>query len=155
MRSGRATSLWVAGAVVVVDQVTKWWAVHALDPDHPRHVVWTLQLTLAHNSGMAFGRGRGFGPVIGGLALVVIGGAVLSMKGLRGTLAVVAAGLVVGGAVGNVVDRLLRSGGGFLRGEVVDFLDLQWWPVFNVADMAITVGGVLLVVSARKATAHA
>jgi signal peptidase II len=46
------------------------------------------------------------------------------------------------------MDRLFRSGNGFLRGEVVDFIDLQWWPVFNVADMAITVGGILLIGSA-------
>ncbi|HEX7167995.1 MAG TPA: signal peptidase II, partial [Acidimicrobiales bacterium] len=51
-------------------------------------------------------------------------------------------GLVLGGAVGNLADRLFRDHGG----AVVDFVDLQWWPVFNVADIAISVGAVLLVV---------
>ncbi len=51
------------------------------------------------------------------------------------------AGLIIGGALGNVGDRLFRRGqGGFLRGFVVDFIDLGWWPVFNVADMGIVMG---------------
>jgi signal peptidase II len=58
---------------------------------------------------------------------------------------VVALGLVMGGAVGNLVDRIFRDGGGFLHGAVVDFIDLRWWPVFTVADMAIVVGGALLI----------
>jgi signal peptidase II len=53
-----------------------------------------------------------------------------------------ALGLVLGGAIGNLVDRLLRAPGP-LRGHVVDFVDVGWWPVFNVADSAIVVGGVL------------
>ena len=56
-------------------------------------------------------------------------------------------GLVLGGAVGNVLDRLLR-GEGWLHGSVVDFIDLQWFPVFNVADMGVTIGGALLVLGA-------
>jgi signal peptidase II len=57
-------------------------------------------------------------------------------------------GIVLGGALGNLVDRALRSGHGFLGGRVVDWIDLQWWPVFNVADAALWVGiGVLLVAS--------
>ena len=58
----------------------------------------------------------------------------------------IALGMVLGGAVGNLTDRLFRSdGNGFLGGHVVDFIDFQWWPVFNVADMGIVVGGLLLV----------
>jgi signal peptidase II len=53
---------------------------------------------------------------------------------------------VCGGAAGNVVDRLFR-GDAWLRGAVVDFIDFQWWPVFNIADAAITVGAVLLLIS--------
>ena len=52
---------------------------------------------------------------------------------------------MIGGAIGNLVDRLFR-GDGWLARPVVDFIDLQWWPIFNVADMAIVVGGVLLLV---------
>jgi len=56
----------------------------------------------------------------------------------------VALGLVLGGAFGNLIDRLCRDPG-FLRGAVVDFIDLQWWPVFNVADASVVGGAVLLV----------
>ena len=55
-------------------------------------------------------------------------------------------GLIIGGAVGNLIDRLFRQEG-WLRGGVVDFIDFQWFPIFNVADAAITVGGFLLVLA--------
>jgi signal peptidase II len=60
-----------------------------------------------------------------------------------------AVGLIIGGAVGNIVDRLFRSPGWF-RGGVVDFIDVQWWPIFNVADIAVTVGGTLLLLSTLR-----
>jgi signal peptidase II len=77
---------------------------------------------------------------------VVIVALLVSLRRNGSMLSAVGIGLVIGGAIGNVLDRLLRAGDGFLGGAVVDFIDLQWWPVFNVADMAITVGGVILVV---------
>jgi signal peptidase II len=154
MRAPRARSLLVAAIVIAIDQLTKWWALSALDPDHPTHVVWTLQFNLSYNSGMAFSRGRGLGPVIGVAALVVIVVFVLKLRSVQGALATVASGLVIGGALGNICDRIFRSGG-FLRGEVVDFIDFQWWPVFNVADMAITIGGVLLVFALSRAAKRA
>ena len=56
-------------------------------------------------------------------------------------------GLIQGGAVGNVIDRIVRDGDGFLGGAVIDFLEVgDWWPVFNLADAAIVVGGVLVAV---------
>jgi hypothetical protein len=58
----------------------------------------------------------------------------------------VALGLVVGGAVGNLADRAFRAGDGLFGGGVVDFVDLQWWPVFNVADVCVVVGACLLFV---------
>jgi signal peptidase II len=136
----------VAVAVVVVDQFTKTWAVNGLD-DHDIDVVWTLRLHLTFNGGMAFSQGRGWGPVISVLALVVVVVLLLSLRKGGSTLSAVAVGLVVGGAAGNVVDRVFRSGSGFLGGEVVDFIDFQWWPVFNVADACIVIGGILLVVT--------
>jgi signal peptidase II len=91
-----------------------------------------------------FSQGEGLGPVIGVVALVVIVGLVLSMRRADSRLMEFAVGLIVGGAIGNVIDRLFRSPG-WLRGSVVDFIDFQWFPIFNVADMAITIGGFLLV----------
>jgi signal peptidase II len=141
----------VALAVVAVDQLTKAWAVNALDDGHDVDVVWTLRFHLTFNGGMAFSQGRGLGPVIGVLAIVVVAVLLISLRRTGSTVASVAVGLVVGGAAGNILDRLFRSGDGFLTGEVVDFIDLQWWPVFNVADAAVVIGGILLLLSTALA----
>lgn len=133
----------IAAVVVVLDQLTKWWAVRTLDTRNI-DVVWTLRLNLSFNSGMAFGSGRGWGPVIGVVALVVIVVLLLNLRKESGRLTDIAVGLIVGGAIGNVLDRLFRSPG-WLRGSVVDFIDFQWFPIFNVADMGITIGGFLMV----------
>jgi signal peptidase II len=133
----------VALTVVVLDQLTKWWAVNTLDT-RDIDLFWTLRFNLSFNSGMAFGQGAGLGPVIGVVALVVIVGLVLSMRRADSRLVEFSVGLIVGGAIGNVIDRLFRSPGWF-RGSVVDFIDFQWFPIFNVADMGITIGGFLLV----------
>ena len=61
----------------------------------------------------------------------------------------VALGLIIGGAAGNLIDRLVRDEG-LLRGAVVDFIDLQWFPVFNVADAAINIGAVLLILAVLR-----
>jgi signal peptidase II len=150
-----AVTVAVAAAVLLTDQLTKAWAVNALD-DHDIDLVWTLRLHLTFNGGMAFSQGRGWGPVISIVALVVVVVLLASLRKGGSVVSAVAVGLVVGGAAGNVVDRLFRSGSGFLGGEVVDFIDFQWWPVFNVADACIVIGGILLVVfsyvSARPST---
>jgi signal peptidase II len=136
-------SVLIAIAVVITDQLTKQWALAALD-DRPIDLVWTLRLNLVFNRGMAFGQGEGLGPVIGVVALVVVVALLVSLRRGTGTLGAVGVGLVVGGAIGNVIDRLFRSPG-WLRGAVVDFIDFQWFPVFNVADMAINIGAGLLI----------
>ncbi len=135
-------SLAVAAAVVVVDQLTKEWALDAL-ADGPIDVVWTLRFNLAFNKGMAFSQGSGLGPIIGVVALCVIVGLLVSVGRSSSRLYPVAVGLITGGAVGNLLDRLFREPG-WLRGAVVDFIDVQWWPIFNVADIGVTVGGALL-----------
>jgi signal peptidase II len=136
----------IAAAVVLIDQLTKHWAVHRLSGGRTVDVVGSLRFNLTYNSGMAFSRGKGLGPVIGVIALVVIVALLASLRRNGSILSTVGLGLVIGGAVGNILDRLFREGSGFLGGTVVDFIDLQWWPVFNVADSAITVGGIILVV---------
>ena len=95
---------------------------------------------------MAFGRGQGFGPVIGVVATIVVVGLLLSLRQSGSKISVVAIGLIVGGAMGNIVDRLFR-GDAWLHGKVIDFIDFQWFPIFNVADICVNVGGGLLVLS--------
>src|SRR5204862_2090015 len=87
---------------------------------------------------------RGIGPLIGVVALVVIIALGLAVRRVDRMVTAVAAGLIVGGAIGNLTDRLFR-GDGWLHGAVVDFVDLQWFPIFNVADSAINTGGILFV----------
>ncbi len=143
-------SVVVAVGWVAVDQLTKWWALEQL-ADRTIDVVWTLRFNLAYNRGMAFGQGEGWGPVIGVVALVVVVTLLVSLRRGGGRLAAVGVGMVVGGALGNLADRAFRAGGdGFLHGAVVDFIDLQWWPVFNVADIGITVGAAILLLSAWR-----
>ena len=143
MRSWRVPLL-VAAIVIAVDQLTKHWALNALADDHTIDLFWTLRFNLVFNRGMAFGQGEGFGPIIGVVALGVVVALLASLRKGAGRLGTVGVGLVIGGAVGNVIDRLFR-GEGWLRGPVVDFVDLQWFPVFNVADVAINVGAALLI----------
>lgn len=144
----------IAAAVAVgwwaVDQLTKHWAVNALvDRDIP--IVWTLQLNLAFNRGMAFSRGEGWGPVIAVAAMLIVVVLLVNLRQTGTLLGAVATGMVVGGALGNLTDRLFREGeGGFLHGAVVDFIDLQWFPIFNVADIGITVGAPLLLFAAWR-----
>jgi len=139
-------SLVVAAAVVVIDQMSKWWAVSAL-ADDPIDLVWTLRLNLVYNFGMAFGQGRGLGPVISLLGVAIVAALLVSVwRGSR-DLNWFGVGLVAGGAIGNIIDRVVREPHWF-RGGVVDFIDLQWFPVFNVADIAINIGVVVLIVSA-------
>lgn len=139
----------VALVVIAVDQATKWWALERLDDD-VIDVVWTLRFNLVRNSGAAFSLAQGLGPLLGVLAVVVV---VLLMRFGRfvsSRATALGLGLVLGGAVGNLLDRAFRGGDGFLRGHVVDFIDLQWWPVFNVADIGIVVGGLLLALLATR-----
>ena len=74
---------------------------------------------------------------------------ILVWKGgsVRTRLGAVALGMIVGGALGNVLDRAFRSDSGFFQGGVIDFIDLQWWPVFNIADIGVVCGAILLVIS--------
>jgi signal peptidase II len=150
MGRGLRAPLAIAAAVVLLDQSTKHWALNALADGHVVHVLGTLQFNLAFNRGMAFSQAEGLGPVIGVVALLVIVGLLISVGRTTSRWYPLAVGLIIGGALGNVIDRLLR-GEGWLRGSVVDFIDVQWWPIFNVADIAVTVGGVLLLLTSLTA----
>ena len=139
----------VALFVIVADQLTKHWAVNEL-VDRDIDLFWTLRFNLSYNTGMAFSRGEDLGPIIGVLALVVVVVLLLSIKRQPGRLTDVAVGMIVGGAIGNVIDRLFRQEA-WLRGGVVDFIDFQWFPIFNIADIGVTVGGALLVLASWMA----
>jgi len=136
--------LGVAAAVLAVDQLTKGWAVSSLGGGRIIDLVGSLRLRLIYNYGSAFSLTDSRGPLISVLALVVVAILLRTGRHATGPAMAVALGLVVGGAFGNLVDRAFRAGEGLLGGGVVDFIDLQWWPVFNVADSAVVVGAILL-----------
>jgi signal peptidase II len=143
----RLLALLVAVVVVAADQITKAWALRALADGQITLIDGSLNLRLVFNTGASFSIFAKGGAIIG---LVVVGVVILIFVALRQAghrLDAVALGLVLGGAVGNLIDRLAR-GGGFLDGAVVDFINVPWFATFNVADIAINVGVGLLLLSA-------
>jgi signal peptidase II len=133
--------------VIVLDQLTKHWSLNALNAGRTIAIFWTLQLNLVFNSGMAFSQGQGVGRIIGVLAIGVVIGLLMSLRKPMTMMTVIGTGLLIGGACGNILDRMFR-GDGWMSGAVVDFIDLQWFPVFNVADSAVTVGAGFLILGA-------
>ena len=106
-----------------------------------------LQIRVARNTGAAFSILTGWGPLIG---IVAVGVVVLIFVVLRDAghrLEAVGLGLILGGAVGNLLDRVFR-GDGFFDGAVVDFVDFDFFPTFNVADAALNVGVAVLLIAA-------
>lgn len=145
-RSSTSTAKIIIALVVICDQVTKHWALNALNNGRTIDIFWTLRFNLVFNSGMAFSKGQGLGRFIGLLAIGVAVWLWLSLRKVSTTIGVVGTAMLIGGAIGNVVDRLFR-GDAWLRGSVVDFIDLQWFPVFNIADSSVTIGAILLIYS--------
>jgi signal peptidase II len=146
-RPGLATAIVVG--VVALDLITKTWAVREL-ADGPVDVVGDdVRLQLARNSGGAFSLFQGFTPLLAVVAGIVAFLLVRAVRRTRDALLVVALSLVLGGALGNLVDRVFRAPG-FLRGAVVDFVDVGSFPTFNVADASITIGAILVVVWALR-----
>lgn len=138
----------VACGWVLLDQLTKWWA-NGLG-NRRIEVFWTLQFQKTINTGASFSLGAGYGAWIGVLALLVVGVLVWQGSSVRTRLGAVALGMIVGGAVGNVLDRAFRGDSGFFSGGVIDFIDFQWWPVFNLADIGVVCGAILLVISVLR-----
>ena len=147
---GRAwrLALALAGAVVAIDQMLK-----ALVSDHlvlgqDEKLVGPVDLTLVLNDGVAFGLAGGGGVsvlVLGLVALAVMGGVFAYVADRPGMW--VAMGLLAGGAVGNLADRVRID-------AVIDYIDFPAWPAFNFADIAITVGVLLLALGLLRAPAE-
>jgi signal peptidase II len=139
----------VAAFVLIADIVTKALVVAHLRPDQPVHVIGDIvQLNLLRNSGAAFSVGTGYTIVFTAIALGVVIYIVRIASNLRSVGWAVTLGLLLGGACGNLVDRIFRAPGLF-RGDVVDFIEVtRYWPVFNMADSAIVCGGILTVLLA-------
>lgn len=135
--------------VILIDQLTKWFAEAMLVPYQPVPIIPMFNLTLAYNTGAAFsflsdagGWQRWFFIVLTIIVIIVLFGWLWRMRAEE-KLHAVSISLILGGAIGNLIDRVLL-------GHVIDFLDVYYdqyhWPIFNIADSAITVGVMLLII---------
>jgi signal peptidase II len=145
-RAAWALALTIAGLGYGLDQLTKALALAHLDPGNPPVLLGgLLTLRLVRNPGAAFSLGGRFTVVLTGIAVVALAfvvGWLLPRTRHRGW--VVAVGLLLGGILGNLTDRLVRPPG-FAHGHVIDFLQLPYFAIFNVADMCITFAAVTIV----------
>jgi signal peptidase II len=148
----------IAALVYAIDRVAKVLVEANLHDRPPVELIpGILELRFTTNPGGAFGIFGDLSWLFVLISVVVVGAIVFASRNLPSTISAVGLGLVLGGAIGNLTDRLLR--GPALGGEVVDFIDLQVWPVFNLADTGIVVGAALLLLSGlrrerREATAE-
>ena len=146
--------LTVALVVLALDLTSKVIAVAQLAEREPVQVIdGLLSLRLVRNPGAAFGVAQGLTIALTVIAVVVILVILRIAQRLRSTSWAVGLGMVLGGAIGNLADRIFREPSLF-RGHVVDFLELPHWPVFNLADSAIVTGGVLMVLLSLKGTTY-
>jgi signal peptidase II len=143
MSRGAMRAWWLAGAlgalVVLLDQIAKGIVTDEIVLGEKVDVLGPLKLTLSHNEGVAFGLAGGSGAPLVIVTVVALGVVLYLFSRNPGRpLMWIATGLLAGGAIGNLVDRIRQ-------GYVVDFIEFPYWPPFNLADCAISVGVVLLV----------
>ncbi len=142
-----ARILSIAAALFAVDWWTKHWVVHHFTLGESRRVFPWFYLTYVHNTGTAFGMFQGNNKALLLLACVILGVLLYAARGLSeraGLWGTIGVALVLGGALGNIYDRIHY-------GQVIDFLDFRVWPVFNVADSAISVGTASLMIGLWRA----
>lgn len=129
-----------------LDVATKVWAAAELDDRSVSMFGGRLLLRESRNTGAAFSIGTGSTVLISLLGVVVVAAILLYVRRVTSPALAIGLGLVAGGALGNLTDRFLRSPG-LLRGGVVDWIDLGWFPSFNAADSAITIGAALMLLA--------
>lgn len=138
----------IAIVVILLDLLTKVWAVEALSGREPLRLAGgALYLTLARNTGAAFSLGTNFTVIITIVMIAVVIGILVVARKVVSTPWAWALGLVLGGAGGNLIDRLFRHPSPF-RGAVIDFFSVLdpyggFFPIFNIADICIVCGGIL------------
>ena len=150
LQARRLSALLVA-VVVAADQITKQLTVSRIAKGERVSLFLGIDLVHTVNTGIAFSRGVGRGGLIIPILLVIGVVSFLASRELRGSqqvavTTIVGYALILGGAFGNVLDRLARSPG-WGRGAVIDMVDVGWWPVFNLADSALCVGVAVMLVS--------
>jgi len=132
----------LSAVLVLLDRVTKWWALRSLPLEQPQNLIGnSIRLTRVHNVGGAFGVFPGSGSLFIGVSVAIsIILLVLLLSGrLRGWLLQTGVSIVLAGALGNLIDRLTY-------GYVLDFFEIRGFPIFNLADTCITIGAILIVI---------
>jgi signal peptidase II len=141
--------LGVGAAVVVVDLLTKRYAALHFAGSPVKVIPGFFELTYVENPGGAFGSFQGGGTIIAIAAIVVTLVVLAALATDRPRMEVVALGFVLGGAIGNLVDRFAR-GDGLIDGAVIDWINLWFIPTFNIADASVTVAVALLLIHAWR-----
>ncbi|MFZ2057496.1 MAG: signal peptidase II [Acidimicrobiales bacterium] len=137
----------VALVVIAADQVTKSLAVARLSSG-PVHLIGPFALVLSYNTGIAFSIGAGLTLPIVVIVVVVVAMVAWTGRAVPNAAAAVGVGMILGGAVGNLADRIFRGH----HGAVIDFLYSGYWPTFNLADSSIVCGSVVLVIVLWRTT---
>jgi signal peptidase II len=145
-------ALFLAVLVLIADQASKWWILEtASDAPRVREVTDFFNLVLVRNRGVSFGMLRDQGAALGYLFPLVMGavvaGLLVWLRRVHAMPVALALGAVIGGAIGNIIDRVRL-------GAVTDFLDFHWqgwhWPAFNIADSAICLGVIVLLIDSFR-----
>ncbi len=143
----------IAGVIVASDMLTKRWAASSFRDEPQTIIPGVLTFRFTENPGAAFSMFQNAGPFLGVAAVIAVGVIGASLARSRPTHEAVAFGMIIGGALGNLIDRIAR-GEGFLDGKVIDWVQLPNFPTFNVADSSVTVAvAVLLIGSWRSGSA--
>ena len=150
MRPQFSRIIWLtAWTIWLFDYATKAWALIALD-NEPKKILGTLlQFTLVKNSGAAFNLAGSFTAIFSVIAVLVIATIVRYAHIITSRGWLTCAGLLLGGVLGNLTDRIFREPGFFI-GHVVDWIQIPHWPVFNIADSAITVAALIAVIQTMR-----
>ena len=139
---------WLAAAALIVfalDYSTKQLAIHYLE-NEPKNIIGSLlQFRLIYNSGAAFSLASSGTIFLSSFSIITTAVIFYFGRKVKSTPWAIALGLVLGGIFGNLTDRIFRSPGG-LQGEVVDWIQIPNWPVFNIADSAVVCGAILITV---------
>ena len=149
-KSGKTRTIWLTAVTIwLFDFATKTWALSNFSSD-PQPVIGTfLQFTLLKNSGAAFSFASGFTLIFSLLAIAVVATIIRFAGRITSRGWLTCAGLLLGGVLGNLTDRIFREPGFFL-GHVIDWIQIPNWPIFNVADIAISTAALLAFIQTMR-----
>ena len=152
-RSNVILAYTIAGVIVAADMLTKRWAASSFQDGPETIIPGILTFRFTENPGAAFSMFQNAGPFLGVAAVIAVGVIGASLARPRPIHEAIGFGMIIGGALGNLIDRIAR-GEGFLDGKVIDWVQLPNFPTFNVADSSVSVAvAVLLIGSWRSGSA--